>query len=202
MAAVVTVEMGETGLTRSADARLQARGLGACVGLCLYEAHARLAVLVHVVLPVTLPRSDLGARPPIPPPPGKCADTAVTHALAEIARQGGQAARVQAALVGGAQIFTDAASDTGTRSRLEIGLRNVHAVKEELAHAQIPLCAEDTGGHFGRTVTLDAATGTVWVRPVGLAERMLVILGPGGPQVGPVVPPVLEAALAGAWAYG
>ncbi len=202
MASVVAVEMGETGLTRTADARLQARGLGACVGLCLYEAHTRLAILVHVVLPVTLPRSGAGARAAIPPPPGKCADTAVAHALGEIARQGGQAARVQAALVGGAHIFTTAASDLGMRSWLEIGQRNVHAVKEELARAHIALCAEDTGGHFGRTVTLDAATGTVWVRPVGLAERMLVILGPSGPRVGPVAHPVPEAALAGTWAHG
>ena len=198
MASVVAVEMGETGLARTSDARLQARGLGACVGLCLYESQARLAVLVHVVLPVTLPPSGRAPRPAALPPPGKCADTAVAHALDEIVRQGGQAARVQAALVGGAQIFTDIASDMATRSRLEIGMRNVHAVKEELDRVQIPLCAEDTGGHFGRTVTLDAATGTVWVCPVGLSERMLVILGPGGPS--PVVSanPIRE----GAWAYG
>jgi len=198
MTLVMAVEMGETGLTRAADARLEARGLGACVGLCLYETHARLAVLVHIVLPVTLPPSGLNARTAPLLPPGKCADTAVAHALAEIIRQGGQAARVQAALVGGAQIFTDADSDMATRSRLEIGLRNVHAVKEELARVHVPLCAEDTGGHFGRTVTLDAATGTVWVRPVGLTERLLIVLGLSGPRVGPTVGPVSE----GAWAYG
>ena len=198
MASVVAVEMGETGVTRASDARLQAHGLGACVGLCLYEAQARLAVLVHVVLPVTLPPSRPGARQAVLPPPGKCADTAVAHALAEITRQGGQAARVQAALVGGGQIFTDAASDLGARSRLEIGQRNVHAVKAELSRARIPVCAEDTGGHYGRTVTLDAATGTVWVRPVGLAERTLVILGQGGPRSLTALGPAAE----GAWAYG
>lgn len=202
MASVVAVEMGETGVARSADARLQAHGLGACVGLCLYDAHARLAALVHVVLPATLARTALDARPPLSPPPGKCADTAVAHALAEITRQGGQAARVQAALVGGAQIFTAAASDGEAQSRLEIGQRNVRAVKEELARASIPLCAEDTGGRFGRTVTLDAGTGTVWVRPVGLSERLLVILGPGETGISPspasAVPPIRE----GTWAYG
>lgn len=198
MASVVTVEMGETGLTRTADARLQARGLGACVGLCLYEPRARLAVLVHVVLPVTLPRSGLCARTTVQPPPGKYADTAVAHALAEITQSGGSATRVQAALVGGAQIFTDAADEGGTGSRLEIGLRNVYALKEELARVHIPVCAEDTGGHFGRTVTLEATTGTVWVRPVGLTERILVILGPGGARAGLSAGPALE----GAWTHG
>jgi chemotaxis protein CheD len=174
MASVVTVEMGETALSRSAETRLQAIGLGACVGLCLHETQLRLAVLVHIVLPVTLPPSGRALRDPLP---GKCADTAVTHALAEITRNGGRLDMVQAALVGGAQIFTVTGSDTGARSRLEIGQRNVQAVKEELQRAGIPLCAEDTGGHFGRTVTFDSHTGTVVVRPVGLSERTLTTLG-------------------------
>ena len=179
---MVTVEMGETAVSRSAETRLQAVGLGACVGLCLHETAARIAVLVHIVLPVTLPPSS---RTSLSPLPGKCADTAVAHALAEIIHNGGRLDQVQAALVGGAQIFTMAGSDTGTRSRLEIGLRNVQAVKEELQRAGIPLCAEDTGGHFGRTVTLDASTGTVVVRPVGLSERTLVTLGQRGSFLSP-----------------
>jgi len=172
--------MGETGVARVADGRLAANGLGACVGLCLYEAAARIAVLVHVVLPATLP-PPARSSPTIPssfrPPPGKCADTALAHALAEIVRQGGQVGRVEAALVGGAQIFSAPSADAAPPSRLEIGQRNVLALKEELARAGIALRAEDTGGHGGRTVALDAGTGAVWVRPVGLGERLLITLG-------------------------
>lgn len=201
MASVASVEMGETAVARAAEARLQAHGLGACVGLCLYDAQAHLAALVHVVLPATLANSGSDTRrSPSLPLPGKCADTAVAHALAEMIRQGGQPARVQAALVGGARIFTMLAADKEAQSRLEIGQRNIHAVKEELARASIPLCAEDTGGHFGRTVTLDADTGKVWVRPVGLPERLLVTLGPGDLRIIPAPEPV--SALEGAWAYG
>jgi len=188
--AAIMVEMGETGATQEADARLQAEGLGACVGLCLYEAGARAAVLVHVVLPQTLPPSASTNRSS----PGKCADTAIPHALAEIQRLGGCIAQVQAALVGGAHIFTGGASDTAPLSRLEIGQRNVLAVKEALMREGIPLCAEETGGQGGRTVSLDAGTGTVWVRPVGLAERLLVTLG----RASLPVTPILE----GAPAYG
>lgn len=189
----ILVEMGETGATREADTRLQAGGLGACVGLCLYETTARVAVLVHIVLPQTLPPSPLSARTPHAPVPGKCADTAIPHALAEIRRLGGHVGQVQAALVGGAHIFTGGATDTAPLSRLEIGLRNVMAVKEALVREGIPLYAEETGGQGGRTVSLDTATGSVWVRPVGLAERLLVTLG----RVSvPHTSPVLEGALA------
>ncbi len=177
MASIVLVEMGEIRLSRSAEEQLQACGLGACVGLCLYEAAAQIAILVHVVLPTTLPPSPLASRQLPPPPPGKCADTAIAHALAEIVRQGGRAEQVQAALVGGAQIFTALGSDKASHSRLEIGTRNVVALQEGLIREGIALCAEDTGGHFGRTVTLDVGTGDVRVRPVGLGEYPLVTLG-------------------------
>ena len=175
--ATTSVEMGETGLERAAGLRLQASGLGACVGLCLYEPLAQVALLVHVVLPQTLPASP--GRPAVLPLPGKCADTALLHALAEMSRCGGQTHLVRAALIGGAQIFSplNAGSDSAGISRLEIGPRTVLALREQLARVGVPLCAEDTGGHGGRTVTLEAGTGHVWVRPVGRAERLLTTLG-------------------------
>ncbi len=175
MVSIHTVEMGETGVAGAAEGRLQACGLGACVGLCLYDPQARLSVLVHIVLPQTLPPVS-GAS--WTPPPGKCADTAVGHALAEMERRGGSPARTVAAMVGGASIFTAPAASTASASRLEIGLRNVLAVREELRRLRIALCAEETGGHGGRTVAIDAGTGQVWVRPVGLPERLLATLRP------------------------
>jgi len=177
MASLMTVEMGEIKAARPGDALLQACGLGACVGLCLYEVAARIAILVHVVLPQTLTVSPLASRQIALAPPGKCAETALPYALAEIAHMGGRREHVQAALVGGAHIFSLTGSDPGALSRLEIGARNVIALKEGLIRENIALCAEESGGHFGRTVTLNAATGDVLVRPVGLGEYALVRLG-------------------------
>ena len=194
-----SVEMGETGLERAAGRRLQACGLGACVGLCLYEPSSQLAMLIHVVLPQTLPAAG---RTSVTPLPGKCADTALGYALAEISRGGGQIHSVRAALVGGARIFSppNAVSDNPSAlSHLEVGPRNVTALKEQLAQVGVPLCAEDTGGHGGRTVTLEAGTGHVWVRPVGLPERLLTTLG-RRPE--PLPAPALAAMNAHGWREG
>ena len=180
MATVTMVEMGETGVQRALDARLQACGLGACVGLCLYETRAHIGVLVHVVLPQTFPAAS--GRSPMTSLPGKCADTALVNALTEIKRNGGEIKTVRAALVGGAQIFTPqntSGAEASSLSRLEIGQRNVLALKDELTRVGIPICAEETGGHGGRTVTLEVGTGNVWVRPIGLPERLLIALGHG-----------------------
>ncbi len=202
MATTTSVEMGETGLERAAGLRLQACGLGACVGLCLYEPRAQVALLVHVVLPQTLPPAS--SRTAAVPLPGKCADTALLHALAEIGRCGGQSQFIQAALVGGAQIFSPPSTggDPAAVSRLEIGPRNIAALKEQLVRVGVPLCAEDTGGHGGRTVTLEAGTGHVWVRPVGLPERLLTTLGR---RSVPAVPALAALDAHGLWegaAYG
>jgi len=171
------IEMGETGALSKPAERLQAGGLGSCVGLCLYETALQIAVLVHIVLPQTLPRTPRSIQSAVVPLPGKCADTAIPHALTEIERLGGRKALVQAAIVGGAQIFQQSGSGNTVVSHLEIGKRNVLAVKEALRREGIPIRAEDSGGQCGRTVSLDTNTGKVWVRPVGLSERLLVTLG-------------------------
>jgi chemotaxis protein CheD len=181
MASVISVEMGETKLSGRCGDRLLAIGLGACVGLCLYDPIASIAAMVHVVLPrtPTIPTMLPGNRA-LTHLPGKCGDSAIPHVLAQLERAGAAPGRLRAAIVGGAQIFTPplptTAAPTIPGSRLEIGPRNVDAIRLALARVRIPLVAEQIGGHFGRTVTFHVETGQVYVRPIGSEERLLVCL--------------------------
>ena len=179
--AVIPVEMGETQISARPGDRLLAIGLGACVGVCLYDPSAGVAAMAHVVLPKTptLPAAVPGKRSLIHLP-GKCADTAIPHMLAEIQKAGAHPGRIRAAIVGGAQIFTATPSTrpggSVVSTRLEIGPRNIEAVKAGLAKARIPILAEMTGGFCGRTVTFHVTQGQVSVRPIGAEERLLVTL--------------------------
>lgn len=183
MHTIIPVEMGETHVSNKRTDKLLAFGLGACVGLCLYDPITGTAAMVHIVLPVT---PTYGARQPSSHGaislPGKCADTALPHMLGLMQKQGVSISRLKAAIAGGAQIFTPPPQTGSTRpvstisSRLEIGPRNVAAVKASLAAAGIPLLAENTGGHCGRTLTLEAGTGMVYVRMIGADERLLINL--------------------------
>ena len=173
-----TVEMGEMRLACRGEATLLANGLGACVGLCLYDAALRLAALVHIVLP-TAP--TLPGCPALFLPPAQCAHTAVPHVLEALEREGASLSRLQAAIVGGAQIFSHAAGN-GQPSRLELGARSAAAVREGLDAHGVSLAAQDIGGHFGRNLRLDARTGDVWVRRIGGEERLLVQLGTAVPS--------------------
>lgn len=179
--ATQTIEMGETWVSKTGADRLIARGLGACVGICLYDAVARLAAMVHVVLPETLPLKSFGSSPQtLSVLPGKCADTAVRNAINQIVQEGARPERLRAAIAGGAQIFSHASGavpDSVALSRLEIGPRNIRAVRTALETENVPLVAEDIGGSYGRNLTFCVGSGEVFVRRIGSEEQLLALLG-------------------------
>jgi chemotaxis protein CheD len=183
--ATVSVEMGETRVARGAGERLVAHGLGACVCLCLYDTVARLAAMVHIVLPETVPIKPSGpSAQSHTPPPGRCADTAVRHVIAQMVEMGARLDRLQAAIAGGSQIFshaTGADKASPTLSRLEIGPRNVQAVRAALTTARVPLVAQDVGGSSGRNVTFCVGNGDVHVRRIGADEKLLATIGVAAP---------------------
>ena len=77
----------------------------------------------------------------------------------ELLRLGADRKRIIAKVVGGAQMFSFLGSDI-----MNVGDRNIKAVKEILKKEKIRLKAEDLGGTCGRTVILDTVTGNVIIR--------------------------------------
>jgi chemotaxis protein CheD len=145
-------------LVASSDPSLviSALGLGSCIGLVLADPRARVAGLVHVMLPdSTTARSD--------GPPGKYADTAVPALLSEVSRLGADRGRLVATIAGGAQMF-GAGAGGGV---LRIGERNTEAVETALRAAGLRPRGRDVGGALGRTLRVEVATGAVTVRAIG-----------------------------------
>lgn len=132
------VRMGEMAVSDKRGEVLAAVGLGSCVGLALIDGLACVAGLAHVVLP-----ESQGA----PGPPAKFADLAVPALVAAMEGRGAARRRLEAVLVGGAQMFTPGAS-------ADIGARNLAAVRAELETAGIPIHAEKVGGSRGRTARI------------------------------------------------
>jgi chemotaxis protein CheD len=101
--------------------------------------------------------------------PAKFADTALPALLEEMLRWGAGRQRLVAKLAGGAQMF----NSQGGGPLLNIGPRNVAAVKETLQQLGIPVSGEDCGGSMGRTMILDTETGAVYIRAIGRPVRSL-----------------------------
>lgn len=156
--------MGQVVFSSKDQTELRVLGLGSCIGLCIFDPVAKLAAVAHIVLPE--------ARASRSPEPGKYADTAVPYVISEMAKKGAVKHRLRAAIVGGAQLFSFA----GASESLNVGERNIAAVKRQLADAKVKLLAEDVGGKIGRTVLLNAKTGDVTVRQSGSPERCLTNL--------------------------
>ena len=163
MGEAIMVGMASVKVTRSPDDILIALGLGSCISVCAYDPRAQVVGMAHVVLPNSTGNEG---------PAGKFADTAIPLLLRNLLDLGASASTVRIAIVGGAQLF----AFHGKGARLEIGLRNVEAVKTALEKAGLTIVAEDLGGSAGRTVQL-TGDGQVRVKIIGRAERELVSLG-------------------------
>lgn len=128
-------------------------GLGSCVAIVLHDPVARVGALAHILLPDQSMSRDRSN-------PAKFPSTIVPIVLEEMRKLGAQRKRIRAKIVGGASMF----GNLMTAGTMNIGERNVHAVREVLGSAKIPIVAADTGSDHGRSVYLSVADGTVEVR--------------------------------------
>ncbi|MCD6301341.1 MAG: chemotaxis protein CheD [Staphylothermus sp.] len=121
--------------------------LGSCVAIILYEPHAKIAALIHALLPEPKSSSDN---------PYKYVSSAIPKAVEELESRGIRKSMLVASVVGGASILKS------TMSML-IGKRNIETAKSVLKTHGIKLVAEDTGGSHSRSVYFDVANGRLFV---------------------------------------
>ncbi len=164
MAGETPVRMGKLAVSATAGDVLVTIGLGSCIGLVIADRRARVAGLAHVMLPAaTGHQVDAGSH-------GKFADLAVPALVGELRRLGARPAGLQAALVGGAHMFSFA------ERQLDVGARNEAAVRESLAAVRIPVRAAATGGGKGRTVKVHLDGLRVVVKEAAGPEQTLLEL--------------------------
>jgi chemotaxis protein CheD len=160
--AVAEARVKVAGLATLVDSGLLVTvGLGSCVAITLWDARKRAGALAHVLLPEPPGESTVEN-------PAKYATTAVP-ALAEALRDRGAPGPYVATLTGGAGLFGQLLRMRGEN----VGERNAVAARAALEAARIPIVASDTGGDYGRTVSLDVSDGRVTVRSVARGSRVL-----------------------------
>lgn len=145
--------MGELAAIAAPGDELLSIGLGSCVGVAVIDADSGVAGLAHVMLPEA--NAAYSA-------PAKFADRAVPALVERAAQLGADRERLEAVLVGGAQMFGNAGV-----AGLDLGARNEAAVREALARERIPVRAAATGGARGRTVRVRAGAPRVTVKEAG-----------------------------------
>ena len=135
-------------------------GLGSCIGISLYDPQAKVGGLLHIMLP-----DSTQARPT--DNPAKFADTGLPLMLKDVLALGASRSRLVAKIAGGAQMFAFAnATDI-----MRVGARNAEAAKKILKDLNIRLIAEDTGGTYGRTVSINMEDGVYKVKTIDKKKK-------------------------------
>lgn len=87
--------------------------------------------------------------------------------LKDVLALGANRARLVAKIAGGAQMFAfQNATDI-----MKVGARNAEAAKKILKDLNIKIIAEDTGGTYGRTVSIDLNNGVYKVKTIDKGEK-------------------------------
>lgn len=137
-------------------------GLGSCVGIALYDNSCKIAGLAHIMLPDSTGFTNQNN-------PMKFADKCIPMLIDKMVSMGCSMRALKAKIAGGSSMF----SFGDNSPMMDIGNRNGIAVKAILKKYNIPVLSEDLGGNYGRTMIIDAQTGTVMIKSVGKGIKEL-----------------------------
>lgn len=156
---IIEVGMAEMKVAQ-APASLVTRALGSCLGITLYDALRKTGAMVHVMLP-DIDKAKIRSNP------NRFVNSAIWKMVQDLEKNGCSKVNLAAKVFGGAQMFSFIAAD----SILNIGQKNIEMAKQIFTEAGIKISAEETGGTFGRTITLNLENGKVTVETVSWGKK-------------------------------
>ncbi len=123
--------------------------LGSCVAVCLWDHNRKRGGMNHFLLPATA-RAELATA--------RYGNVATVELVSMMERMGCRRQDLLAQILGGARPREARGAD--------IGERNVKVARDILRRKGIDIYSEDVGGHMGRKVVFDTASGHVMVLKV------------------------------------
>lgn len=153
------VGIGEFVVSNNSNDVLTTIALGSCVAVCLWEPKARVAGMLHFMLPEARLNSERARLQP-----AAFADTGIALLFRSAYELGAQKQRCLIRLVGGAEIGS---RPEGSESIFDVGRRNVLAARGVLWRNGIMVNGELVGGTAARTITMSTADGRVMIKTDG-----------------------------------
>ena len=156
----IVVGIADCQTSKDRNSTLVAYALGSCVGVGVFDPANSVAGLLHILLPESSLDAEKAARNPC-----MFADTGVVQLLNRCQELGAAKSRLRVWLAGGSALMD-------ARGIFNIGKRNQLAVRKALWKAGLLTLSEDLGGQGSRTVRLEVATGTFWIRAGGADQEL------------------------------
>jgi chemotaxis protein CheD len=161
MSETIVIGIGEYMVVKG-NSKISIIGLGSCIGTVIYDEFKKISGMSHIMLPNIDKKQDKI---------GKYADSAIPAMIEEIINKGAVKNNLKAKIAGGASILTF------KNGQLQIGQRNIEAVKKVLIQQQVRLIAEDVGGYRGRTITFIPDSAELVIRMFrkegGIEEKVI-----------------------------
>ncbi|MFC1614716.1 chemotaxis protein CheD [Gemmatimonadota bacterium] len=159
----VVVDISAFGISNDHNDVIITYSLGSCLGLTIYDPVARVAGLVHCMLPLAkIDRQKAAAKP------GMFVETGVPALLDAAFKLGATRKNLVLKATGCGRPMDD-------KGFFKIGERNHIVLRKLLWKNNLLLAAEHVGGKMSRTVSISVATGEVTVR-VGGPRGEVVLL--------------------------
>jgi chemotaxis protein CheD len=159
---VLRVSIGEFVVSDRPDDVITTVALGSCIAVCLWEPKARVAGMLHFMLPEsTLNEERARERPAV------FANTGIPllfHAAYEL---GADKKRCAVRLVGGAELATAGMEQGDGKGVFNVGRRNVLAARAVLWRNGIMTGGELVGGTVARTIAMNVSDGRIIVKTDG-----------------------------------
>ncbi|MHB9004110.1 MAG: chemotaxis protein CheD [Coriobacteriia bacterium] len=146
------IGISELHVTTDSDGVLITYSLGSCIGLTLFDPHARVGGLLHAMMPLSTADPGKAACKP-----AMYTDTGVTTLLQSMFDNGATRRTIVAKVAG-------AATNLDASGLFRIGERNHMVLRKVLWKNDILIAAEDIGGCAARTLVLEMATGRTLVK--------------------------------------
>lgn len=161
----INVGIGDLTVNR-APFVLETRGLGSCVGVTLYDKEKKIGALAHIMLPSisSLAQENISENMKF-----RYAEYALPYMLNKMFFMGSERKNIVAKIIGGASMFRRKSST------LNIGEKNVEAVRTFLKNNFIKVQAEEVGGDMGRTIFFNLNNGVVVMRIYGKVKKEVQI---------------------------
>jgi chemotaxis protein CheD len=148
----IVIGIGEFAVAAKPEATIVTHALGSCIAVCLFDADAGVAGMLHFLLPESKLNPERAQKQP-----GAFADTGIPLLFQTAYKHGADKKRCKVKLLGGASI---AGAGGGG---LDVGKRNAMAAKRLLWQNGVMVHGEALGGSESRTVSLSVADGRLRV---------------------------------------
>lgn len=132
--------------------------LGSCIGVVIWDPEARVAGLLHYMLPDSSLDKDKAQLKPF-----MFADTGIPRLFKETYKYGAVKSRMVVKVVGGSQIMDNSGI-------FNIGKRNYAVLRKIFWKNKILVSKEDVGGSGNRTISIEVGSGLTTLKVSGRGE--------------------------------